>query len=73
MNARFWSLLLGGAVMTACASPAAMQPLSDAEARACEAQGGSIEPAYAIDAYVCLLPPTTVDEPSANHPDTAGT
>jgi len=29
---------------------------TEKEQRACEAHGGSIEPALALDAYVCLLP-----------------
>jgi hypothetical protein len=29
---------------------------TEEEVRACEARGGTIEPAHAIDAYVCLLP-----------------
>lgn len=46
------------ALATACASHAqTMYVPTEAEVQACEAQGGTIEPAHAIDAYVCLLPP----------------
>ena len=49
-------VLLSAALLGSCASPPTMAAPSDEELAACEAQGGSIEPAYAIDAYVCLLP-----------------
>jgi hypothetical protein len=39
-----------------CAAPVAMQALDDEEVAACEASGGSVEPAYAINTYVCLSP-----------------
>ena len=59
MNARGGWLLLGAVLLiAACAStqPPVQLP-TEAEEQACEAQGGSIQPAYAIHAYVCLLPP----------------
>jgi hypothetical protein len=44
-------------ILAACASQAqTMYVPTEEEQRACEAQGGSIEPAFALDAYVCLLP-----------------
>lgn len=51
-------VLLPGAVLLAnCASQPAVLTPSEAETKACEARGGSIQPALALDAYVCLLPP----------------
>lgn len=33
-----------------------MRLMTEQEMAACEAQGGAIEPAYALNEYVCLLP-----------------
>ena len=35
-----------------------MRMMTPQEMAECEAEGGSIEPAYALDEYVCLLPDT---------------
>jgi hypothetical protein len=41
----------------ACAAQSQpMHVLTEAEQWACEAQGGTIEPAHALNEYVCLLP-----------------
>lgn len=41
----------------ACASqPQSMYVPTEEEVRACEAQGGTIEAAFALNEYVCLLP-----------------
>jgi len=42
-----------------------MSIMSEREVRECEAKGGSVEPAYALRQYVCLLPePETLREPA---------
>jgi hypothetical protein len=48
--------LLATLAVSSCTAPVAMQTMSDAEIAECEAAGGSVQPAYAIDTYVCLLP-----------------
>jgi len=49
--------LIAPLLVAACASSSpAMHVPTEAEQRACDAQGGSIEPAFAMGAYVCLLP-----------------
>ena len=48
------------AALAACATqPPPMHVPTEAEQRACEAQGGTIEPAFALNEYVCLLPETS--------------
>jgi hypothetical protein len=43
--------------LAACASQRPpMRVPTEEEARACEARGGSIEPAFALNEYVCLSP-----------------
>jgi starvation-inducible outer membrane lipoprotein len=50
-------VLSAALLLAACATPPVnMHVPTQEEVAACEAQGGSIEPAYALDAYVCLLP-----------------
>jgi uncharacterized protein len=52
------ALLSGAILLASCASAQSLTLMpSDAEVEACEAQGGSIQPAHAIDTYVCLMPP----------------
>lgn len=48
--------LIVAVVVSGCVAPVAMQTMSDAEIAECEAAGGSVQPAYVIDTYVCLLP-----------------
>ena len=52
------ALVSGAILLASCAStqPTTLMP-SDAEVEACKAQGGSIEPAHAINTYVCLMLP----------------
>jgi hypothetical protein len=43
-----------------------MSIMSEQEVRECEAQGGSVEPAYALHQYVCLFSePETPPNPNA--------
>lgn len=49
-------LLALAILLAACATEQPMYVPTEAETRACLAQGGSIEPAFALNEYVCLLP-----------------
>lgn len=61
MNVRRTSFLpvIAIAALAACASqqPPMYVPTEE-EQLACEARGGSIQPAFALNEYVCLLPET---------------
>jgi hypothetical protein len=47
-------------LVVGCATPdPPMRMMSAQETAECEAEGGTIEPAYALNEYVCLLPATT--------------
>jgi hypothetical protein len=49
--------LFAAAFVVGCATAdQPMRLMTEQETSECEAQGGTIEPAYALNEYVCLLP-----------------
>ncbi len=55
-----FAILCAAFLLASCASQSqAMYVPTEEEIRACEAQGGTIEPAFALNEYVCLLPART--------------
>jgi hypothetical protein len=56
---RFPVLAVAGLFLAGCAGSTAsggIRAPTEAEVQECDARGGAIEPAYALDTYVCLLP-----------------
>lgn len=56
LRERLLALCLAALAAACAAQSEAMYVPTEEEQRACEEQGGSIEPAFALNAYVCLLP-----------------